>query len=75
MWSTGSDFCSRIPDDRQEFVPLLKEVAKHDAYKIPKQPKWDGTVGDYYIVRELAAKLLAKIAAHEPPTIDRGAAD
>jgi hypothetical protein len=56
-------------------VPLLKEGAKHDAYKIPKQPKRDGTVGDYYIVRELAAKLLAKIAAHEPPTIDRGATD
>jgi hypothetical protein len=63
-------FAIEYLDDREEFVPLLKEVAEHDPYKIPNQPKWDGTVGDYYILREHAAKLLAKIAAHEPPTID-----
>jgi hypothetical protein len=29
-------------------------------------------MGGYYIVRDHAAKLLAKIAAHDSPTINRG---
>jgi len=63
---------SEYLDDREEFVPVLKEIAEHDPEKLPNQPKNDGTVGDYYIVREHAAKLLRKIANHEPPAIDRG---
>lgn len=62
-------------NDREEFVPILKDLAEHDPDKLPGQPKWDGTVGDIYPVRELATKLLRKIANHEPPTIDQGLRD
>jgi len=59
-------------DDREEFVPILKQIAEHDPYKLPNQPKEDGTVGDHYFVRLSAARLLQKIADRTPPTIDRG---
>ncbi len=59
-------------DDRDEFVPVLKYMADHDPGKLAGQPKEDGTVGDYYFVREDAAKLLRKIANHEAPAIDQG---
>jgi len=62
-------------DDREEFVPMLKDLAEHDPGKVSGQPKWDGTIGDIYPVRELATKLLRKIANHEPPTIDQGPKD
>jgi len=59
-------------EDRQEFVPMLKELADHDPFKIPSQPKGDGTVGDHYFVRQGAARLLLKIENHERPVVDSG---
>jgi hypothetical protein len=68
-------FAIEYLSDRTEFAPKLKNLADHDPEKLPGQPKSDGTVGDIYPVRELAAKLLRKIANHEPPLIDRGVSD
>jgi hypothetical protein len=62
-------------NDREEFLPILKNLVENDPYKIAGQPKWDGTIGDIYPVRELATRVLRKITDHEPPTIDRGVSD
>jgi HEAT repeat protein len=62
-------------DEREALVPMLKDLAEHDPDKLTGQPRWDGTVGDVYPVRELARRLLRKIANHEPPNIDRGVSD
>ena len=62
-------------DDREEFVPMLKDIAEHDPYKLQGLSLRDGTVGDIYFVREAAAELLRKIANHTPPVVDRGVND
>lgn len=59
-------------EDREEFVPMLQELAEHDPDKIPNQPKEDGTIGDHYFVRQSALRLLRKIKNHEDPVVDRG---
>ncbi len=60
-------------DDRDEFVPLLKEVAEHDPVKIAGQrPDDGGDNGEFYPARFDARRLLRKIANHEQPPIDRG---
>lgn len=59
-------------DDRDEFLPVLRYMAERDPGKLAGQPKEGGTVGDYYFVREDAAKLLRKIANHEAPAVDQG---
>jgi len=60
-------------DDREEFVPLLKEVAQHDPVKLAGQrPDDGGDNGEFYPARFDARRLLRKIANHEQPRIDRG---
>jgi hypothetical protein len=58
--------------DREQFAPILKDIAEHDPDKIPSQPNSDGTVGDFYFVRASAARLLQQIASQEQPPVDRG---
>jgi hypothetical protein len=53
-------------EDREEFVPALKEIEKHDPYKLPGQPMEDGTIGDRYSVRLIAGLVLQRILNHEP---------
>jgi hypothetical protein len=62
-------------DDREEFVPILKDLAERDSYKLAGQPNADGSTADFYAVREHATKLLHKIANHERPVIDRRVSD
>jgi len=59
-------------DNREEFVPKLKDIAEHDPAKLPNQPKADGSVGDFYFVRASAMRSLQQIENHERPPIDRG---
>jgi len=60
-------------DDREEFVPLLKEVAQNDPVKLAGQrPDDGGDNGEFYPARFDARRLLRKIANHEQPRIDRG---
>jgi hypothetical protein len=60
-------------DDREEFVPLLKDVAEHDPVKLAGQrPDDGGDNGEFYPGRFHARQLLRKIANHEYPPIDRG---
>ncbi len=60
-------------DDREEFVPLLKEVALNDPVKLAGQrPDDGGDNGEFYPARFDARRLLRKIANHEQPRIDRG---
>lgn len=68
-------FAVEYLEDREEFVPVLKELADHDPDKLPGQMNADGSIGDFYVVREQAAKLLRKIASHEPPAIDQGVSE
>jgi len=57
-------------DDREEFVPLLKEVAEHDPVKLAGQrPDDGGDSGEFYPARFDARRLLRKIANHEQPVI------
>ena len=65
-------FAIEYLDDREEFVPILKNLAEHDPYKLGGQPLFDGTVGDLYFVRDHAKRVLRSIANHEPPTVDKG---
>jgi hypothetical protein len=59
--------------DREEFVPTLTEIAKNDPFKRKGQVANDGQDnGEVYPVRRMARILLARIADHEAPTIDRG---
>jgi hypothetical protein len=62
-------------DDRDEFVPMLKEVAEHDPFKLSGKPDDGGDNGVFYPVRQNARRLLRKIADHTPPDIDRGISD
>jgi hypothetical protein len=60
-------------DDREEFVPMLKEVAEHDPVKLAGQrPDDGGDNGEFYPARFDARRLLRKIANHEPPVVDKG---
>jgi len=60
-------------DDREEFVPMLKDVAEHDSVKLSgQQPDYGGDHGEFYPGRLQARQLLRKIANHELPPIDRG---
>ncbi len=54
-------------DDRDEFVPILKELAEHDPFKLPGQPREDGSIGDHYFVRHSAKMVLESIAKKERP--------
>jgi hypothetical protein len=54
-------------DDREEFVPILKQLAEHDSAKLTGQPLNDGSIGDFYYVRYDAQRLLQSIAKHERP--------
>jgi hypothetical protein len=59
--------------DRESFVPALTEMARSDPFKIAGQVASDGQDnGEVYPVRRMARLLLAKIANHEHPIIDRG---
>lgn len=59
--------------DREEFVPLLQQIAANDPIKIDGLMPSDGADGgQLYPVRRDARSLLSKIANHEPPVIDRG---
>jgi hypothetical protein len=51
-------------EDREEFVPALKEIAAHDPAKLSGQPLSDGTIGDHYFVRRTAERVLDRIAQH-----------
>jgi hypothetical protein len=60
-------------DDREEFVPILKEVAEHDPVKLAgQQPDDGGDKGEFYPARRDARRLLRKIANHQSPVIDKG---
>lgn len=54
-------------DDREEFVPILKELAERDPAKLSGQPQYDGSIGDIYFVRLSATRVLQSIAKHERP--------
>lgn len=59
--------------DRESFVPALTEMARRDPFKIAGRVASDGQDdGEVYPVRRMARLLLAKIANHEHPIIDRG---
>jgi hypothetical protein len=59
--------------DRQEFVPILQDIAAHDSYKSPNNPENGGNSAESaYRVRKRAQSLLRKIANHEAPAIDQG---
>jgi HEAT repeat protein len=64
-------FAVEFLDDREEFVPMLKELAEHDPSKLEGQPLYDGTIGDFYYVRTHAKRALRSIANHEPPAVDK----
>jgi hypothetical protein len=60
--------------DREEFVPILREIAAHDPYNgedvpiiVPGTEK-----NDRHIVRHEAERLLVKIANHERPIGEQG---
>jgi hypothetical protein len=54
--------------DREEFVPMLKDIAEHDPVKIAGQkPDDGGDNGEFYPARQDARRLLRKISNHEPP--------
>ena len=60
-------------DDREEFVPILQDIAAHDSYKSPYYVTKEGkTVGGDYSVRRHAQLLLHRIESHEQPAFDRG---
>jgi hypothetical protein len=59
--------------DREEFVPTLIKLATSDPFKRDGQVANDGQDnGEVYPVRRMARILLAKIANHEAPIVDRG---
>jgi hypothetical protein len=60
-------------EDREEFVPMLKEVAERDPVRLADQrPDDGGDNGEFYPARRNARRLLRKIENHEAPVIDRG---
>ena len=55
-------------DQREEFVPMLKDIGQNDPVKFAGQkPDDGGDNGEFYPVRQHARRLLAQIANHEPP--------
>jgi len=54
-------------DDREEFVPMLQDIAEYDPYKSPYN-LGNGGNGEQYVVRRAARLLLRKIANHEQPS-------
>jgi len=52
--------------DREEFVPILTQIAAHDPKLTPRDPRFPNSV-DFYPVRWDAHLLLEKIKNHEPP--------
>jgi len=52
-------------DDRDEFVPVLTNLAENDPFKLV-QPQGRSSA-DIFVVRRDAARLLVKIEAHEVP--------
>jgi len=56
-------------DDRQEFLPILRDLAETDPGKRPGQA---GEGGEFYPVRVQAKELIRKIENHVPPVIDKG---
>lgn len=59
-------------DDRDEFAPALKDLARSDPHKLDGLVAEDGQDGGVvYPVRRVARALLAKIANHEAPIVDR----
>jgi len=66
-------FAVEYLDDREEFVPMLQDIAEHDPYKSPYNLGSKGSGEDsQYVVRRGARLLLRKIANHEQPSVDRG---
>jgi len=66
-------FAIEYLDDREEFVPMLQDIAEHDPYKSPYNLGSRGNGEDgQYVVRRGARLLLRKIANHEQPAVDRG---
>jgi len=66
-------FAIEYLDEREEFVPMLQNIAEHDPYKSPFNLGGTGDREDnQYVVRRGARLLLRKIANHEAPVIDRG---
>ena len=59
-------------DDRDEFVPMLKEIAEHDPVRLPGRPDDGGDNGKFYPARLHARRLLEKIAGHQRPAVDSG---
>ncbi len=59
-------------DDKQDFVPILKDIAERDPYKSPYNLGGGGNGEDQYSVRRAARLLLSKIANHEQPIVDKG---
>jgi len=60
-------------DDRDQFVPILQDIAEHDPIRIPGLKADDNEDnGEMYPVRRNARYLLRKIANHEPPAGDHG---
>jgi hypothetical protein len=60
-------------DNREEFVPVLQDIAEHDPYKLTYSLGAPGNKeNDQFVIRHRAQMLLRKIANHEAPSIDRG---
>jgi hypothetical protein len=60
-------------NDREEFVPMLHNIAERDPYKINgARPDDDQDHGELFPVRRAARLLLRQIANHEAPVVDRG---
>lgn len=57
-------------DDRDEFVPILQDLAEHDPFKLA-EPSDKGSTVEVFVVRGDAARLLGKIANHETPSHKR----
>jgi hypothetical protein len=59
--------------DREEFVPVLREIAEHDPYLLDGERSTDmQDNGQIYPVRRAARLLLRQIANHERPVVDQG---
>ena len=56
-------------DNREDFVPMLNDIAEHDPFR---RSDGGGENGDVYPVRHHARSILRKIAEHKPPVIDKG---
>src|SRR6185437_16158631 len=57
-------------DHRDEFVPMLKEIAEHDPVRLPGRPDHGGDNGKFYPARLHARRLLEKISSHQRPVVD-----